>query len=1390
MELMVFLEKVLAVLAVASGFVALSLLSRFINLDREYRGHQFLMPVIAILYSFFAMRYVNNIVSDLIQLLGFLSGIVTGIPHIGPYLNSFLYLLYTELHGSVGIFFWCNFIVIIGFCVVKKLVLPWVDSWWRRWPALYENTTGFFYLDFDGFSVLKKSFANMRTWFNVGYYAAIGVGALDCALALLYPENPVFQIALYPIFSIIVLGEISFFFDGLTFGEGVFIDIEDESRIVNIDSYALRKELKRVFGDRICLDDEIPGSVVLDPLAIKAPKDNILESDIDQVITHYFEVLEKSEIKLNEDYISATRRLMNGKSVLIYNPFYRNLTHYLLLPIIHECLNHRTCLVVCGRMTDEEDIISWLSDGIADITNLKKLWRIRKLTTISNSGLPDIGILGFEDLYDIDNVRTNIDFYNRVGLVILLEPSNLLGTGQIGLRGIAQYCERKNKKVTYCILDRNSDGLVDSLSHVIRQSITEVIASPTSNYAYSRIFWKADGPGVQSRILPRISHYLGFGTEIASLAMHEGVQDIHWYSGSKMPLVDLKWNSEQYYQPICQYIHSPKEQNEMSKRFHFHQNLWQADLNTDSFLIVEDEFNNIFEMARTFSSRVKKDGFVNILSDNYMLRDYMCDNIELFTNDPKAIPSIVPDYARTQRNFVIRTILNMVIAPIDESVLNRELSLHGCDTKDAYKAFTQLIKDHLGIDDFHIQTLRESVGVGGNRYSKFAYQVDRALAESAFDSSLKSAYYVIENERTETYPMGNRLMGHIEQVILPGQFFCYDGKYYQARNISSKNGIIVRRGADHLDARLYYRQFRNYSLDVLKEEENAQNIREIRLQNIYADISVETPGYLELKSRNYLKGGINVTLDAVRDRTINHKVVLRAEIPNANDDIRFTLCVLLNELFYTLFPSESAYIVAVPSSLPERIKNHKDYSTIIKSLVPSLDVNDSNYDGCIYFIEDSLIDLGLLVSIERNFQRIFEMLFDYLDWYLEETVEKVGDEPSSLDESQPSDDSPSSEGTESSQEDVDDSIKQEEPVEEQPIEETPIPQEPAGEIIEPENVGSTDSQPDDDSILSQDPPELPGDFDIPLMNTSASSMNNTILKDDVDGENEELMMEPGVNVWDPSAPYLRYGYREEPDWLSLKETHEFLKTYHFNDSNLHSSRKKPPEFDEGSTYDPAQPGVHYCDFCGRPLQRGKYDVLRDGRERCPECRKDAVRTRKQFKIVYQETKQEMERIFGIDFDVEIKVRMRNAKKVNDLPDKKFTPTPQFDPRVLGYAQKTDKGYTILVENGAPKWKMKSTLVHELCHIWQYTHWNDEEIAKLYPEKEAQLLVYEGMAVWTEVQYLLAMGQKELAIMLKRNRDMDLSEYGLGMQLYLHKYPIIEVSDLSDYKTPYNTLPPV
>lgn len=132
-------------------------------------------------------------------------------------------------------------------------------------------------------------------------------------------------------------------------------------------------------------------------------------------------------------------------------------------------------------------------------------------------------------------------------------------------------------------------------------------------------------------------------------------------------------------------------------------NLWNTQREENSFLVVEDEFQNLFELTRLFATRGTQQGFINVISENYLLRDYMLGNAQTFISDPKAIPTIVADYARTERNTILKLIMRMAEEQVCEDEIVDALMVSGIKFEDPLAALKNLIYKHCFIKEINIR---------------------------------------------------------------------------------------------------------------------------------------------------------------------------------------------------------------------------------------------------------------------------------------------------------------------------------------------------------------------------------------------------------------------------------------------------------------------------------------------------------------------------------------------------------------------------------------------------------------------------------------------------------------------------------------------------------------
>lgn len=269
---------------------------------------------------------------------------------------------------------------------------------------------------------------------------------------------------------------------------------------------------------------------------------------------------------------------------------------------------------------------------------------------------------------------------------------------------------------------------------------------------------------------------------------------------------------------------------------------------------------------------------------------------------------------------------------------------------------------------------------------------------------MQNASYIAEQESKDLY-IGTELKGHVYQKYMPGQFFTLNGKYYEMVSTTADNRILVRRASEHIGGRLAYRQVRNYTISHLEDSNSMGALKSVNNINIhyqYADFSVETPGYWKLRARNDFDNGDLVSVNGVPTREYHHKQILKFDFSNFGDEftdsVRMTLTNLLNEAFVTLFAENQAFISAVT---PGKYEAPLTYSLDFAEEVESAE-DAGNADKCIFIIEDSQLDIGLLIAVERNLNRILQIIADYLAWN-DETIDESLREPEESNEEKISD---------------------------------------------------------------------------------------------------------------------------------------------------------------------------------------------------------------------------------------------------------------------------------------------------------------------------------------------------------------------------------------------------
>lgn len=254
--------------------------------------------------------------------------------------------------------------------------------------------------------------------------------------------------------------------------------------------------------------------------------------------------------------------------------------------------------------------------------------------------------------------------------------------------------------------------------------------------------------------------------------------------------------------------------------------------------------------------------------------------------------------------------------------------------------------------------------------------------------------------------------------------------------------------------------------------------------------------------------------------------------------------------------------------------------------------------------------------------------------------------------------------------------------------------------------------------------------------------------------------------------YLRYreGKRSTP--MDLEGTRKFLGELGFDGGELKQAREEKYTARVLRLFEKGKNNQMYCSYCGCEISGIEFYRLPDGRLRCTSCSESVVKTKEEIEEICGRVIANMENFFGASIDVPVSIDVLDERK---LKKKIGVPIGTRDSQsmlILGVAinNKKKKKYSILLENGAPRISLMATFAHELTHIWQYTHWDNNPALKQCP-KSKRLLIYEGMAKWAEIQYLYLIGESNVAkreeLITRERKD----EYGIGFLIYDDHYPL-------------------
>ncbi|MBE6019615.1 MAG: hypothetical protein E7230_04695 [Clostridiales bacterium] len=1012
-------------------YLLLALLLRAFNQSKPYRFLQMRYVIASLAYSvvmsvlfIYILGGVDAIMSHpTIELI-----VLTGVPSTS-YSAAFM-LLIVLLANDI---FMAGAVVLAAVC---RLITPAraeypdsaIDSKLEgiadRYYEIEERT---------GWPYLRAEHIMTARWMNASRYAILVLYIVWMAFACfkLY-NNKLFNaqglLLALKFFMIVVsaayvpLTQMYFFLDGVTRQDNILEFDVTEIGFVRKGNYGkLIPYFKRKYGDMIANSDNclIRKAHIEDYMINDVGNQMLKRSSNDRALASIINSVKYNCDRLSETYKEAVLCLTEGDSIICNDSIYGEILLYIAGYINYKLASGCKVLIVTSYKARVSRIRDELNDRLSRINDIDPVWRIE--TTDENwEDATDILVCAADKL---DSIGTR-DFAGHIGCVIVDDPSGSTVSTEVAQRmsymkitGATRY-----SKLQYIFLNNEDNrNLEESLEHIIGQDL-KPFRNITARSDFYCFVWKNESfSQPQTRI--GIRPYIGNASLISLEAAKAGVKNIGvWVDGS-VPYVTYRDMMMQNIDEIQQRFLNKSSINmndiiTYNASENYRKGLSERAILTDTednnlkFIIEYDVDNNLLAVAKSWSNyALDENTLITIISDPYMLRGYLAENLGSLIHSPSLIKQIIPskgeDVHRSNELLMLR---------LHKGMRSDHLI-------DAYNSFNGTSLGHDQIEECLSALLEDTcpptmnIGV----YNSFTFTKETYFANENSESAFVNAYYVKltnagiydhvrSRRRCATIRFGaadeSRVLpidaDDIYLYYLPNQIHCFDGELAVVKEITNSGELLIERTTPQ-DVRSYA-QIADYSaVNCSEETRMIDHAGKYTLGSVTFDLSWDISGYYNFKKGSTLyaedESGVRrptfteTKLPAPVRVTRNSKeavVVRLCRRCENKEKTELTLALMINELFKTLLPENyheiSAMAVRTPA-MDELLNGISGEERPVADIIPlvSIDGHVPSEFPEIVLAERTDSDKGLLSECidEVNFQNILDIMYMYLKWETE-----------------------------------------------------------------------------------------------------------------------------------------------------------------------------------------------------------------------------------------------------------------------------------------------------------------------------------------------------------------------------------------------------------------------
>ena len=953
-------------------------------------------------------RYKHHIhLSVLIGLVGVISILYLAL-WVGSLLNENIANVFNNLHSS-HVF---PSLILSGYLLFKSIYKFYFRIYSKRKADILEENIAPQYYEKDGAIYISPHYTTVSK--PCKYAAIIVTTALCIITGIMYYLKVAEAYSLYltieaffilPLF----LFELSFFYDGNLYHAGQEIQKKNDMPESRSTTWAeLDKEYTRLWKKQLLTRYNVS----------KQFEREVIEQDgiTDEVSEH---IAKSASEKESNDFLYSRvlSPIMRGENLIVESSLLQSFSE-IIVPIVNIMFTaSKRMMFICDNTSTVKKCEKWFEE--LDIKS-----------TTANSNIV-IDVLNYDNT-DSLKLDSNVDIYigtvdlalnskavfENIDVVFCVNVDKIISESALSLNLLASVLSSdRYDSIQYILFGDRVNGLKQTASQVfMKNDFGYQVVNSTLEDGLSANFWATEKGWLQSAVLPGFAaQYLGQLLPLAIPGFKYKINHVDVISSGQSfsdQLVSL-----QTAQPLLKkYLN--KDIVNVDEAITFSENENFVKLNDNSLVVVGDTNNNAALVLLNWLKYAKKNMFLNVVSAPYMLREYLVTNMDFFIGNVEAIGNILPVPKTNIKLSVYRLINQLCYGNVEEETLLREIKNQESDIKiDAFEgdqvrfvteALQDLTKRAFGSNIFFASYLKservnKDKSMDSKRYYKLLDSIKYELPERLF----KNITFIDSEQSAKV--LKKIPVFDLYQNYLEGQYVSFDGKCYLIDKIDYDNGIVELLYASNNNG-VRYRQSRtvknivhiglNRELPVLKVRDSV-----MKKSILCTNLEVDTEGYYEFNNNISLEPGgfaykkVDASQKGLR-RDYKSTNVLAINISSSKINamsekdkfkLSFTLSVLLNEAFETLFSNIKQYILV--RSVVSDNSNIADFkeNELVNLYRPIVDANVENGIN-IYITEDTELERGITDAIANNFDNIImKVLFDYLYWITHEDDAPISD---------------------------------------------------------------------------------------------------------------------------------------------------------------------------------------------------------------------------------------------------------------------------------------------------------------------------------------------------------------------------------------------------------------